>query len=158
MSYNNTTCAVQEIEFDFELYPEFAKSKKKEETPMNDFRPYLQRRVDRVYEDGRIVLARKYFLLEDDMPMTAKAFIERIQAGKYQLPTTDEDTGITTYGIGPFGIIYRDPANVADKVGFDAAVKLLQDARTEALDTVNTLYEHDALDALKNFQTYVKGL
>jgi len=161
--YNNcceeVTCEVQEFDFDFEQYPEFVKSKtKKEATPMNDYRIYLQRRVERVYEDGRIALARKFYLLEDDAPQTAKAYVERIQEGKYQLPKLDEDTGVTTYGTGPYGIIFRDPANVADKKGFDEAEKQLKAARTDALDIVNTLGETDALNALKDFQAYVKVL
>jgi len=155
----NVECSVCEcdIEIDIEDYIPNTKSNRKEETPMNEFRPYLRDRLCNVFNDGRRALAGKFYLLEDNAPQTAKQFVERIQEGKFQLPTTD-DNGITAYGTGPYGLIYRDPAQVADKDGYEAALKLLRDAKQEAIDVVNTLDETQSLQALKDFQAYVKSL
>lgn len=158
--------------FDVELYQELieeeypntcspfktGKSKNKEESPMNETRTYLRNRLNEVFSDGRAILAKNFNLIEDDTPQFAEAFVERIQSGKFQLPTQDKDTGLTAYGTGPYGIIFRDPANVADPTGFEAALKLLKAQRTEAHDTVNVLGEVEALAALKSFQSYVQSL
>lgn len=145
--YNKIECVIDGIE---SVYP-MPKSTK-------DFRSYLTNRIDDIWYKGKTALAKKFNLLEDDTPLTAKAFVERIQSGKYQLPEKDEETGLTSYGMGPYGIIWRDPANVADPVGFEAAVKLLRDAKTEALDVVKVLDETKSLDALTTLKDYVKSL
>lgn len=154
-----------DCEIDIEEYPtacspfKTGKSTTKEEkSPMNETRTYLRNRLNEVFSDGRAILAKNFNLIEDDTPQSAEAFVKRIQDGKFQLPTQDKDTGLTAYGTGPYGIIFRDPANVADPTGFEAALKLLKTQRTEALDTVNVLGEVDALAALKSFQTYVQSL
>lgn len=125
---------------------------------MNDFRNYLTRRTENVYHEGKTSLAKTFYLLEDDAPQSAKAFAERIQADKFQLPTLNEDNGLTAYGTGPYGIIFRDPAHVADTDGFTAAVKLLQVERQKTLDTINVLDEATSLTAFQAFQAYVTSL
>lgn len=125
---------------------------------MNDFRNYLTRRTENVYHEGKSALAKTFYLLEDDAPQSAKTFVERIQAGKFQLPTLNEDNGLTAYGTGPYGIIFRDPTHVANTDGFTAAVKLLQVERQKTLDTVNVLDEAASLTAFQAFQTYVASL
>ncbi|HEY2810528.1 MAG TPA: hypothetical protein VGJ00_03965 [Rhabdochlamydiaceae bacterium] len=153
MSYDCYECV---IEVDTEDYID--RPQRKEKTTMNDFRSYLNRRVDRVFEDGRITLAKKFFLLEDNPPQTAEALVEVIKSGKYQLPTKDEKTGLTSYGMGPYGIIFRDPANVADPTGFEAALKELKKEKMKALDVINILDEVTSKQALDNFMTYVESL
>lgn len=147
-----------ECEEDLPLCYPTKSTRKGEQTPMNDFRNYLTRRMDNVYHEGKTSLAKTFYLLEDDAPQSAKAFAERIQAGKFQLPTLNPDTGLTAYGSGPYGIIFRDPAHVADTDGFTAAIKLLQVERQKTLDTINVLDEAAALTAFQAFQTYVTSL
>jgi hypothetical protein len=60
--------------------------------------------------------------------------------------------------MGPYGIIFRDPANVADPTGFEAALKELKKEKMKALDVINILDEVTSKQALDNFMTYVESL
>lgn len=132
-------------------------SPKKEENTMNDFRVYLNQRLNDTSDNGVYFLEQTYNLVDDEFPKTAKEFVERIQAGKFVLPGLDAE-GHQVFGMGPFGIIFRDPTKLPDKAGYNAALKELLEQRKDALDVIKVLPEADALNAFKTFQTYVKSL
>lgn len=167
MSYNNImpaeflcgeySCEIEIDDFDDDC-PRKSTTRKGEQTPMNDFRSYLTRRVENIYRDGKTQLSKNFFLTEEDCPNTGADLVKRIQDGDFQLPYPDTKTGLTAYGNGPYGIIWRNPKNIADPTGFLAAVKLLNVQRQKALDVINVLPEADSLAALQTFETYVESL
>lgn len=131
--------------------------KEEETTPMFDTKRYLRDRIEDIWFDGKKALARKFNIFENDPPNTAKELVERIKSDQYTLPTTDED-GITAYGTGPYGMIWRDPTQVADRKGYEEAAKALLETKRDTIDIVFASDEATGLKALQEFKATVKAL
>jgi hypothetical protein len=128
-----------------------------EKTPMFDTKRYLRDRIEDTWFDGKKALARKFNILENDPPTTAKEVVDRIKSDEFTLPTMDED-GITAYGTGPYGLIWRDPTKVADRKGYEEAAKALLETKKDTVDIVYASLEADGLKALQDFKATVKAL
>jgi hypothetical protein len=131
--------------------------KEEEKTPMFDTKRYLRDRIEDTWCDGKKTLARKFNILENDPPSTAKELVERIKSDEFTFPTEDED-GIIAYGNGPYGLIWRDPTKVADRKGYEEAVKALLETKKDTVDVIFALPEQDGLKALQDFKATVKAL
>ena len=131
--------------------------KEEETTPMFDTKRYLRDRIEDTWLIGKKELARKFNLIENDHPNTAKELVDRIKSDQFTLPTMDED-GITAYGTGPFGLIWRSPDKVADRKGYEEAAKVLLETKRDTVDVILALPEQDGLKALQDFKATVKAL
>jgi hypothetical protein len=128
-----------------------------EKTPMFDTKRYLRDRIEDTWFDGKKALARKFNITENDPPQSAKELVDRIKSDEFTLPTTDED-GITAYGTGPYGLIWREPTKVADRKGYEEAAKALLETKKDTIDVIFALPEEDGLKALQDFKATVKAL
>lgn len=93
--------------------------------------------------------ARATFHLDNDpAPQTAAELVKRIQDGKFVLPSEKDD-------YSPRCIVWRDPAVTADKEGFKAYQKALNEAHQKAKDIVNIVSDEQArLKALQDFEAW----
>jgi hypothetical protein len=131
--------------------------KEEEKTPMFDTKRYLRDRIEDTWFDGKKALARKFNITENDPPTSAKELVDRIKSDEFTLPSADED-GMMAFGTGPYGLIWRDPTKVADRKGYEEAVKALQETKRDTVDVIFTLSEQDGLKALQDFKAIVKAL
>ena len=130
---------------------------KKEETMYTIEQTRQNHLVDRLMRANRAKAAelRKQFYLEDDeAPRYAKDVVERILAGKYVLPSEDEQKKARDYYGHSFETIitWRDPAHPADQAGFEAAKEKLDKAYTAAKDLIIVKDADEGLAALQAFE------
>ncbi len=132
-------------------------TKEEEKTTMFDTKRYLRDRIEDTWFDAKKALARKYNILENDPPASAKELVDRIKSDEFTLPTTDED-GITAYGTGPYGLIWRDPTKVADRKGYTDASNAILGTKRDTIDIIFASPDADGLKALQDFKATVKAL
>lgn len=140
--------------------------KKKDENPMSSLssativtsdsieakqRKFITSRLYEIKHDLKRGLARQFGIADDDTPNTAKEFIDRIKSGKYILPENMEDN--CSYSAVSY-IKWRDPALKADKDGYAAAKKQLDDAYATSEEMAMLLPIADAAKALQDFKSW----
>jgi len=98
---------------------------------------------------------RVKYKIDEDPPTGGKELVDRILAGRYQLPKVEfnEDFEYHTYGI-----IWRTPGEVPDRDGFQAATDALVLEKRKVNDAATILEPAVALDALNGFRAYVDAL
>lgn len=112
-------------------------------------RSYLSGRLSEIHSEKYHELETAYGLRVDNPPSSAKELIERIQAGKYEVPS---DRLETTHSYDPLRyFVWRDPSVKRDPDGFTEALTVLNAARTEVQDAIYVNSAADALAAVQEF-------
>jgi hypothetical protein len=110
-------------------------------------RDHLKYRLNETYSVKWRELQKRFGLIDDEYPETAGELIKRIQAGKYVVSKEFEDKSWRY-------IRWRDPSLVEDKVGFEAAEKVLQKQYEESKDEIVVKAPIDGLATLRTFETW----
>lgn len=110
---------------------------------------YLQQRLNHVRYQRDAELSRAYGLTDDARPVNFNEFLERITSGKY---TIDEKSK-TRSCYSPLDYVrWRDPSVKEDQAGYEKAIKALDDAVADTMDTIVVISdEATRLAALKEF-------
>jgi len=107
---------------------------------------YLSQRVSGIWYIKHAELMRQFGLVDDEAPSSAQEIVDRITSGKYVLKADTKDKK----NYDPIRYIrWRDPAVKEDQDGLDAAMKLLDKARQDTIDTVAIDTPINALAAVK---------
>jgi len=116
---------------------------------------YLLNRLDNEHRKMVAPLSKTFGLSDDTPPKTPSELVERIQAGKFVIPSEEDQKKRRYYG--PEDAIYsfrwRDPAAKEDQAGYEAAEKALTTAYTEAKDAIMIKSDEDGLKALEDFKS-----
>lgn len=112
---------------------------------------HLSNRMSTAFSTKKQELAKKFGLMDDDPPMTAKDLIARITAGKYVV--AEDKMTVSAYEPTRF-FTWRDPSVKKDEEGFKAAEVALRKARTAAEDIIVVMSdEATRLKALQDFES-----
>lgn len=114
---------------------------------------YIENRMDGIRCEKDVELQIQ-FNIREDKPKTVADFVARISAGDYQVHS-DEFIAARQWWNPESFIIWRKPGVKEDQVGYQAAIKAMQDAYSEAVDKVKILKSDTAkLDALNAFKAW----
>lgn len=130
----------------------------KEEETMNGYSKeaeatqYLTSRLLTAYYKVENKLGYDFGLHDYDEPLTARALVERITSGKFQLPSPERDEHNHGLYDALLSIRWRDPAVKEDRPGHDAAIKLLSSDRVAVKDQIQVGTLAEGLKALQDFE------
>lgn len=113
---------------------------------------YLQGRVYSVFREKNHELERSFGLRDDGRPRTAKEIVERIQSGKFVLPTKKSSEDCDCDDCLTAAIRWRDPSVKEDEESYKKAFKMLESARTKVEDTIMLGEPKAGLEALQEFE------
>lgn len=133
------------------MYIDYVSSDKHVESAKTN---YLLGRFNEVKSNVRDDLRKQFGLDNDSTPYTAKDLVERIQAGKFILPTTKEENLSNQIYYGPQSVVHtitwRDPAIVEDQAGYDLANEDLKAAALPVHDAIMLKDNDTALAAIND--------
>lgn len=118
-----------------------------------DKRWYLQNRLDVITQKQVDKLLKEYNLIEEDYPHTPKELRERLESGRYVIPTDEEWKRLRYNYCNVFDAIeWRDPKAEKDQDGYDEAREAFNESMRPVKDAINIQDPKEALATLQEFE------
>lgn len=144
-----------------DISPCCEKEEKKKESTMTtifdrdaaDKREYLTGRLYSIVESKYDDLRKTYAIADDNYPLDAKEFVDRIISGKYELKKGWDSDEARKWHNPTSYLRFRDPAKPADTAGFEAAREKVDLAEQTVRDAIAIKSATEALDALIAFES-----
>lgn len=115
-------------------------------------RQYLRGRMYDVIGKKVTEAECNFGLIDDESPRSPEEIVERIKSGMFVIPAPE---GRDNWGSPYKMILWRDPAKVKDRDGYNAWSAKLDVARTKLEDTIAINSPADALSELQAFEATV---
>jgi hypothetical protein len=108
---------------------------------------HLNNRARDIYSRHLGNLRKMFNIGNDEPPKSAIELVKRIKAGKYVLPSEEDDYGWAS-------IMWRDPAAKADHDGFNTALAALDKEKQFVVDSIIVEDKDIALVAVRAFENW----